>query len=1136
MVDKKMNLNIFCKNQIMFKNKLINFLFIFCISFFISSIPNVSSDIRIKVIVEQKKEGNVGIIRSINKRGCPTNLIVDGYIYKDNDRCTPYLYKGNHSLEIEWSDLIQDCSNMFKDIHALIEKIDLSEFDASNVKYMGYMFYGCEHVKEIILPDINHENLLQAENMFYGCTSLISIEFKGDFNTKKTKNMASMFSGCKNLVSINFPTNFIISNGELIQNFFDGCISLQSINFNTFSTSNVINMACLFKDTNISSFTLNNFDTSNVKEMQQMFKGCKYLTSLDLLSFNYNNVQQMEYMLADNDNLQYVNFGDSEIRETTSVDRIFENSNKKTIIYANIKSPEDFFKNTNVSFSIVECGDKSTEDIMKAYSENKIVCVKSCKDLKNYKFKYLNKCFITCPSNTILNETNFICEKNETDFPKIEPSTILENFPKSIIHSTTKINPTSKYSEKNDNIIVKTDINIQKTDLKTTEIEKNIIKTEIIGKNTEKIITEETKILETTETEGICELINFFSGKCKNNYQSNEDKINFSQNIINKIMDGTLNELLYSIVNEDNILLVQEENDKYQISTISGQKKLENLTYIDFGECEDLLKTNYSLNKSEELIIYKIEHTIKGINIPIIEYALFSNDGSILLDINLCDNLFINHTTPVSLDSDEIYKYDLSSDYYSDICKQYSSNGKDMTIYDRKYEYNEKNMSLCEYNCTYQRYILNTSKVECMCPAGKNLIYSNDTNYKNNKQLLNKVDNQKKNLNFDVTQCINLLTSKEDIKTNTGFYILLFIIAIFIIVGIIFCFKGYHDLSRKIDNIIDKKFPIKKKIKKYNNKNIINNPTKKNVLCRPIKIKGINDNDNNNSIKPPVNNKNYRKNKPFKRKNNNSTSNLETMNENDSGLNNIYDNGFELNILPFMEALKYDKRKSKEYYCSLIIFKQILIYSFLNYTDYTPNIIKKFIFFLAFALHYTINAIFFNDNIMHKIYTDNGNYNIIYQISFICYSSIISIIILRVIMHTLILVEKNILEIKIQKTKLLAMKQKKISLKCIMIKYSIFFVLCTALLIMFWIYLTCFSAVYKNTQTHLIKNTLISFAITSVYPFFISIIPVIFRKDALTSNEQKTVYKFNGIRKSSSNAILKNREYIYKVSQFFQLL
>ena len=912
MVDKKMNLNIFCKNQIEFKNKLINVLFIFCIFFFISSIPNASSYIRIKVQVEQKEEkGNVDIINYKDNRKCPTNLKVDGHQYESDTRCNPYLFKGTHSLEFEWDELIVDCSNMFEDITALIKKIDLSDFDASKVEYMGYMFKGCEHVKEIILPNIEHTKLKRAENMFNNCVSLISIKFTGGFNTRETDNMAAMFWGCKNLVSLDFPKNFIISKGNYMQNLFDGCISLQSINFNTFSTSNVINMACLFRYTNISSFTLNNFDTSNVKEMQQMFKGCKYLTSLDLSSFNYNNVQQMEYMLADNDNLQYVNFGDSEIKETTSLYGIFENSNTKTIIYVNIKNPEYFFNNTNTSFSIVECGDKSTEDIMEAYSENKIVCVKSCRDLKKYKFKYLNRCFITCPSNTIPNETNFICEKNETDFPKIEPSTIPENFPKSIIHSTTKINPTSKYSEKNDNIIVKTDINIKTTDLKKTEIEKNIIKTEIIGKNTEKIITEETKIIETTETEGICELINFFSGKCKNNYQSNEDKINFSQNIINKIMDGTLNELLYSIVNEDNILLVQEENDKYQISTISGQKKLENLTYIDFGECEDLLKTNYSLNKSEELIIYKIEHTVKGINIPIIEYALFSNNGSILLDINLCDNLFINHTTPVSLDSDEIYKYDLSSDYYSDICKQYSSNGKDMTIYDRKYEYNEKNMSLCEYNCTYQRYILNTSKVECMCPAGKNLIYSNDTNYKNNKQLLNKVDNQKKNLNFDVTQCINLLTSKEDIKTNTGFYILLFIIVIFIIVGIIFCFKGYHDLSRKIDNIIDKKFPIKKKIKKYNNKNIINNPTKKNVLCRPIKIKGINNNDNdnnNNSIKPPVNNKNYRKNKPFKRKNNNSSSNLETMNENDTGLNNIYDNGFELNILPFMEALKYDKK------------------------------------------------------------------------------------------------------------------------------------------------------------------------------------------------------------------------------------
>ena len=44
--------------------------------------------------------------------------------------------------------------------------------------------------------------------------------------------------------------------------------------------------------------------------------------------------------------------------------------------------------------------------------------------------------------------------------------------------------------------------------------------------------------------------------------------------------------------------------------------------------------------------------------------------------------------------------------------------------------------------------------------------------------------------NFGVTSC-NVLNSTENIKSNTGFYLLLVILAIFIIVFIIFCSKGY---------------------------------------------------------------------------------------------------------------------------------------------------------------------------------------------------------------------------------------------------------------------------------------------------------------------------------------------------------
>ena len=71
-------------------------------------------------------------------------------------------------------------------------------------------------------------------------------------------------------------------------------------------------------------------------------------------------------------------------------------------------------------------------------------------------------------------------------------------------------------------------------------------------------------------------------------------------------------------------------------------------------------------------------------------------------------------------------------------------------------------------------------------------------------------------------------------------------------------------------------------------------------------------------------------------------------------------------------------------------------------------------FFFSFALYLTINALFFTDKLMHKIYIDEGKYVFIYQIPKIIYSNIISTII-NFIMVKLAISENNILDAKKKK-------------------------------------------------------------------------------------------------------------------------
>ena len=164
--------------------------------------------------------------------------------------------------------------------------------------------------------------------------------------------------------------------------------------------------------------------------------------------------------------------------------------------------------------------------------------------------------------------------------------------------------------------------------------------------------------------------------------------------------------------------------------------------------------------------------------------------------------------------------------------------------------------------------------------------------------------------------------------------------------------------------------------------------------------------------------------------------------------------------------------------------------------DYNSKIIKFCLLFFSFAVYLVINALFFNESLMHIIYIDKGKYNFKYNIPIITYSTIISTIIIGII-RKFSLSENNILKIKHETNPYKIKAKSLIELKRIIIKYICFFIISIAILLFFWIYLSSFCAVYKNTQIYLIKNSLLSYLLSLIYSFIICFFPAIFRICAL---------------------------------------
>ena len=82
---------------------------------------------------------------------------------------------------------------------------------------------------------------------------------------------------------------------------------------------------------------------------------------------------------------------------------------------------------------------------------------------------------------------------------------------------------------------------------------------------------------------------------------------------------------------------------------------------------------------------------------------------------------------------------------------------------------------------------------------------------------------------------------------------------------------------------------------------------------------------------------------------------------------------------------------------------------------------------------------------------------------------------------------------------------------CLIIKSIIFIFLSLILISLFLYYLSCFCAVYTNTQKILLKDTILSFCLSISYSFGICSLPGLFRIPVLRAknNDKIGLYKFN---------------------------
>ena len=145
------------------------------------------------------------------------------------------------------------------------------------------------------------------DEMFRYCSSLKTINFGHNFDTRNVINMRYMFDGCSSLETLDL-SNFNTTALKYAIGMFMNCDNLVNIEQH-FTFENLINSGSMFYNCRkLKKIDLSGVVAKNLKRAPYMFFNCNSLTSIDLRNLVAEKIEETEkifYNLPDNGILIY---------------------------------------------------------------------------------------------------------------------------------------------------------------------------------------------------------------------------------------------------------------------------------------------------------------------------------------------------------------------------------------------------------------------------------------------------------------------------------------------------------------------------------------------------------------------------------------------------------------------------------------------------------------------------------------------------------------------------------------------------------------------------------------------------------------------------------------------------------------
>ena len=318
-----------------------------------------------------------------------------------------------------------------------------------------------------------------------------------------------------------------------------------------------------------------------------------------------------------------------------------------------------------------------------------------------------------------------------------------------------------------------------------------------------------------------------------------------------KITINQMEDIKKSLINKNNTnenTIIKTENVIMQYSTLEAQKNSDDpeVSNIDLGECEDILKRANNISLDEDLIIFKTDIKTEDLSATYVSYEVYHPFTLEKLQLSVCEKVQISVTVPIKLDDnvESLFNslsgssYDIFNEndsFYNDICATYTSeNGTDVLLSDRKKDIYQigQNQSMCQTGCELQSYNSTTKKAKCNCDVNTEEVTKLDIDdLFDQKEITKSFYNTLTNSNFKVLKCYKLIIDFSKISKNIGEILMSVLFIIFLILILVYNIKGqkiihyYFDIIIKRKNINNVKNKGKeKKIEKIKNEK---NPKKK---------------------------------------------------------------------------------------------------------------------------------------------------------------------------------------------------------------------------------------------------------------------------------------------------------------------